>query len=835
MPTRYELGLEPDLAAATFSGSEAVSIDVVEETDTIVLNAIELEIDEASVANGDHVVGSTDISYDEEQQRVTITLERALPPGSYTFLASFRGILNDQLHGFYRSTFTDVDGVEQAIATTQFEATDARRAFPCWDEPDFKASFAVSLTVPDHLLAISNGPEISREDAGDGKVTITYGETMKMSTYLVAFVVGPFVATDVLDSDGTPVRIIAPRGKEHLAPFAIEVADFTNRYFADYYGIPYPGEKLDHIAIPDFAFGAMENLGAVTYRETALLLDPEEASQAEQLRVVDVIAHETAHMWFGDLVTMKWWDGIWLNEAFATFMEVKATDALRPDWKRWLQFGATERPWAFGVDGLASTRPVEFEVRNPDEANEMFDALTYGKGSSVLRMMEQYLGEEAFRQGVGSYLRKHSYGNTITNDLWDGLNEASGEPVGEIMDTWILQPGYPQLDVSRAPGGIRVSQRRYLTTPDETDTTLWKIPIHLRYSVDGEVSSTKLLLEDPEMTLDIGAVDWVVANAGGHGFYRVRYTDDLLDGLLDILSGLEDLERFTLIDDAFAFVETGEYDVATYLKLAAAYRAETEAAIWQAVLGGLSVIWRITPEDDEAAYQAFVRDLVAPIAADLGTDARADDDDLTKRLRGMIFGAQGSLGKDDTTIALGEEMTEKILAGASVDPDMAQAALSMAVADGNSDLHQRVMDAFQAERNPQSQLRLLRALTGFGSVDLAAKTAEATLDGRVRSQDASWVLALMFLNKRTGPTVWQFVRRNWPSFADVFPPMTIRRMADGLPGLVDPATAADAQAFFAETPIPVAEKAIARGMERLRGRLELLEREAEKIGSALSG
>ncbi len=464
----------------------------------------------------------------------------------------------------------------------------------------------------------------------------------------------------------------------------------------------------------------------------------------------------------------------------------------------------------------------------------MFDALTYGKGSSVLRMIEQYLGEREFRNGVGSYLRDHSYGNTVTRDLWDGLNEASGQPVGEIMDTWILQPGFPQVDVERTDEGVKLSQRRFLTIPDESDTTLWKIPLQIRYSKDGEITSAKMLMDTDDLTLDIGDVDWIVANAGGHGFYRVRYSDELLDGLLGVLGELEDLERFTLIDDAFAFVETGQYDVATYLKLAAAYRGEEEAAIWQAVIGGLTVIWRITPEEDEPAFQAFVRDLLQPIAAALGTEPRPGDDDLTKRLRGMIFGARGLLGRDEATIDLGRRMAEQILAGESVSPDMAQAALSIAVSDGNTDLHGRVMDAYRSEANPQSQLRLLRALTGFSDSDIATQTAEATLDGTIRSQDGSWVVALMFTNKRTGPTVWQFIRRNWDRATEVFPPMTIRRLADGLPGLVDHPTAADAQAFFAETPVPVAEKAITRSLERLRGRLQLLDRESGEVGAALA-
>ena len=382
---------------------------------------------------------------DEDVERLVVTLPEPVAPGPLTLRLRFRGTLNDKLRGWYRSTFRDDDGREQVIATSQMQATDCRRAFPCWDEPEYKATFAVTMRVSEGLLAISNGPEVSREGEGTGTVTVRFADTMPMSSYLVAFVVGPLEATGPVDVDGVPMRVVHVPGKGHLTGFALDVGAFALRWFQRYYGIPYPSDKVDLVALPDFAAGAMENLGCITFRESVLLVDPASATQTEEQLVADVVAHELAHMWFGDLVTMRWWNGIWLNEAFATFMEVAACDAFRPPWKRWDSF-SLERTAAFETDSLLSTRPVEFEVVSPEDADGMFDVLTYQKGGALLRMLEQYLGEEGFRDGIRHYLAKHSYGNTETSDLWDALEATSAEPVRRIMDSWIWQEGYPLVE-----------------------------------------------------------------------------------------------------------------------------------------------------------------------------------------------------------------------------------------------------------------------------------------------------------------------------------------------------------------------------------------------------
>src|SRR5215471_4891019 len=379
-PRRYEIRLEPDLKAFTFKGDESIAIAVLEPTTDIVLNALELEIDSATVeAAGKRLRAA--VAMEPEKERVHLRLSESLGPGEYTLKVAFRGILNDKLHGFYRSQYTDTAGRTHVLATTQFESTDARRAFPCWDEPELKASYKVVLVVDEHLAAISNAGEESARKLAGGKKEVTFKETMVMSTYLVAFIVGEFEATRLVDA-GTPLRIVYVPGKADLTPFAQWIGRFSLKFFADYYGLPYPGDKLDLIAIPDFASGAMENLGAITFRETALLVDEQNSTRSELERVADVVAHENAHMWFGDLVTMKWWNGLWLNEAFATFMEMLAVDAWKPEWRRWDSF-TVSRAAAMQVDGLKSTRPIEFPGERTEEAAGMCDVLTYERRLGV--------------------------------------------------------------------------------------------------------------------------------------------------------------------------------------------------------------------------------------------------------------------------------------------------------------------------------------------------------------------------------------------------------------------------------------------------------------------
>ncbi len=826
-PTRYDVQLRPALETATFTGRVEISLTIASDTDMIVLNAAELEITTCAI-NGNAATWELD----EQTERMVIHAADTLAAGTCCLSITFDGILNDKLSGFYRSTYHDDDGNEQVIATTQMQATDCRRVFPCWDEPDFKAVFGITLDVDADLTAISNGSEIERNTA-DGRTVIRFADTMVMSSYLVAFVVGRLEMTDPIDVDGTPIRVVHVPGKGHLTGFALDSGAFCLRWFQEYYGIAYPSDKVDLVALPDFAAGAMENLGCITFRENMLLVQPATSTQDEQQLIADVVAHELAHMWFGDLVTMRWWNGIWLNEAFATFMGVAACDAYRPDWERWTSFGV-ERSGAFEVDSLDSTRTVEFEVRSPADAGGMFDVLTYQKGGALLRMLEQYLGEDRFREGVSHYLRIHAYANTETNDLWDAIEETSGEPVRRIMDTWIWQPGYPLVQASLIDGSLRLRQQRFQFGAASTgsDAQLWAIPIQIR---NGGVTTT-VLLDRPETTVTIVDPDGpVVVNAGSSGFYRVDYDDTLRSRLgVDALANLTTLERYNLVDDAWAATVAGQLAASELLIMLEAFGNERDHAVWQAIVIALRGLNRLL--DDGAAHDAFqqrVRDLAGPALAELG-EPHDGESDLTGKLRGLLIGALGVLGGDVGVQARSRELFDAASADpTSVDPELTAAATSVVAATGDADTYARLRAGFSTAATPQERLRHLYALAEFDDEALLLKTCEFVMTPAVKTQNAPFVLRSAIANRRHGNAAWAFVRDHWDEMNDRFPSNTIVRMVDGVKTLNTADLVADAAAFFAAHPIEQGAKTLEQILERQRVNAALRDRDGAAFVSFL--
>ena len=836
-PTRYDLRLEPDLATLSFTGDETVTLEIIEPTAEIVMNAVELKIGEATITGerGDAHRGVATI--DEAAERCRIAFPSTLAPGIWRLRLAFTGILNDKLRGFYRSSYKDASGEMRLMAATQFEATDARRAFPCWDEPEFKAVFAVTLVIEPKLTAVSN-TAVKDERVAGGRKTVTFADSMKMSTYLVAFIVGELEATEPIPVGPASVRVWCVPGKRRLAAFGHEIAVASLRFFEGYYGLPYPGDKLDLLAIPDFAAGAMENLGAITFRETALLVDERAASHAELERVADVVAHENAHMWFGDLVTMTWWNGIWLNEAFATFMEILAVDAWKPEWQRWTTFGVS-RAAALSVDGLHSTRPIEFHVEAPRDADAMFDVLTYEKGASVLRMLEQYLGASVFRDGVREYLRRHAYANADTGDLWAALGRAARQPIPEVMDGWIFQPGYPLVSARLDGRQLVLTQQRFTylpeplpgSTPTPRDQA-WQVPVQVRVTAGGHSSVERRLLGASESRFDLpDRAGAVLVNEGGHGFYRVRYGSELLERLLGALPDLAPIERFNLVNDAWAVTVAGFMGLGDYLDLTARFRSERDRNVWSILLASFGTLNRLIDSAHRPRLAALVRDRIASVFGELGWTLRPGEDELTRQLRGDLVRVMGVLGDDRAVQAKAAELYRS---AADLDPNVLPALIGVLAHAGDRARYDEFLAKFRSATTPQEEQRYLYALAAFQQPSLLSQTLARTINGEFRTQDAPFVARALLMSVYGREAAWEFVKTNWETMERQYPKAGLRRLAEGVTGLATPELERDVHAFFQARRPQFGGKTLEQYLEQLRIAVRLRERESTALATYLA-
>jgi puromycin-sensitive aminopeptidase len=832
-PKRYEITIAPDLETATFVGHERIEIEVTTATDSIVCNANELQISNATLGppeDWNERVG-LDLSFDEALERVTFTPPSQVLPGRYVLECDFAGVLNDKLHGFYRSTFRDEDGDEHVIATTQFESTDARRAFPCWDEPDRKAVFAVTLEVDADLFAISNGAERRVTELAGGRRRLEFTDTIPMSTYLVAFVVGPLVATEALDVDGIPLRVVHTAGKERLTTFALEAGEHALRFYTSYFAQPYPGDKLDLVAIPDFAFGAMENLGCVTFREAALLTDPANSARVELERVASVVEHELAHMWFGDLVTMGWWNGIWLNEAFATYMALCCLDDFKPEYQCWVGF-SRDREMALALDGLHTTRPIEFPVRTPDEVDSMFDALTYEKGGSLLRMLEQYLGMERFREGVRRYLAAHRYANTETTDLWDAIEDAAeGLPIRALMDSWILQGGHPLVTASGDGSGVLLTQAPFSYLPNADRPagsgpsaigSNWLVPVAMQRRPGAARSNGQPfhydLLRSQPISVPAGEGTLVV-NAGGNGVYRLRYEGALLEEVLAGFDRLEPLERFRLVADTWACALAGSAPLEQFLTLVRRLEGEKDPTVWMMVQSALGLLDFAVSEEDRGELEVFTRSLLGPELERVGWDPREDDDGEAARRRAVFIGALGTVGADPSVRA---ESRARFLAadeGSPLDADTASAILRVVASTAGRPDYEVILARFRSPSDPIEEQRYLESLSWIRDLGLVAETCELCLT-EIRSQDAPYLLRSLLTNRVAGPQVWEFVSGHWDTLLERYPANSITRMLEisrlcQLDPEGTPKLSHDVNAFCAAHPLGGQQRAVDQSLERL--------------------
>jgi puromycin-sensitive aminopeptidase len=582
----------------------------------------------------------------------------------------------------------------------------------------------------------------------------------------------------------------------------------------------------------------MENLGAITFRETALLVDDRAATHSELERVADVVAHENAHMWFGDLVTMSWWNGIWLNEAFATFMEMLAVDAWKPEWKRWNTFGVS-RAAAFTVDSLWSTRPIEYPVRAPRDADAMFDVLTYEKGASVLRMLEQYLGADTFRAGVREYLRAHAYANADTGDLWAALGRVSGVDIPAVMDAWIFKPGFPLVSARRDGADLVLAQQRFTTLPEpppfvassDGGDQRWQVPVQLRFGTASGTLEERVLLVGSETRIALPrGFQWALVNAGGHGFYRVRYTPDLLEALLPRLDALAPIERFNLIGDAWAATTAGLVPPAEYLELATRFRGERDRNVWTILLASLGSVNRIVPGADRPRLEAFARTLLAPIVTELGWTPGSREDDLTRQLRADVLRAMGTLGNDPATQARAAGLYADWLRDpTAVEANVLPALIAILAHAGDAGRYAEFLQRFRTAGTPQEEQRYLYALVGFRQPELVAQTLERTISGEIRTQDGPFVVRAALMSVHGRELAWRFVKDHWEQMDRIFPKHGLRRMCEGVIGLATPELERDVHAFVTERKIHLGGRILEQYLEQLRVTVRLREREESAL------
>ena len=830
-PRHYQITLQPDMEKFTFDGLEVIDLDITEATSEIVLNADEMQVHAATLIQNGGSQRAASIALDGEQETVTLTFANPAGPGPAQLDLRFTGELNDKLRGFYRSQYVNPEGETAYLATTQFEATDARRAFPCWDEPACKATFQVTLNIPRSMVAVSNTPVIDQAGLDAGYQSIMFARTPVMSTYLLAFVVGDLTYIEQEAVNNTRVGVWTTRGKEEQGRFALETSARMLSFFNDYFGIPYPMEKLDHIAIPDFAAGAMENWGCITYRETALLVDPANSSAGTRQRVAEVVAHEMAHMWFGDLVTMEWWDDLWLNESFASWMGTKATDWAFPEWEMWTQFVNMDTNRALSLDGLKNSHPIEQEVKDPAEISQLFDAISYSKGASVIRMLEQFLTPEVFRQGIHQYLDANQYANARTGDLWAALEATSQQPVTAIMDSWVAQTGYPVLSVATAETAsgpeLTLSQERFvydhLLGETEPETTVWQVPVSVSQS--GADAGQSLVMNESQVRLQLpapaGADAWFKVNPAQTGFFRVNYSAEDWQRLIPAINALTlpATDRLGIQNDAYALSKAGLLPVTQFLELAGAYENETDASVWSDLATNLRDIELLVADEPcHENYRAFARNLFTPAARRIGWDAGEGEGHLDALLRTTVLSQAGGYGDSEMLAQATERFNGYLKDASSLHPDLRGLVFSLAAQAGDDTTYDQLWDLERQTDLQEEKIRLLLALGRFTQPELLQETLRRALTDEVRSQDTITVITAVAANLRGRQPAWQFVQDNWGEFD--------RRYGDGGFGLmrlvsicsnfVDAAKIAEVETFFQEHPAPAAERTIRQALERIR-------------------
>ncbi len=819
-PRAYELALELDPARSrAYRGEVAIELETARERSRVELHAVDLRVSRGWLETPGGPLRAR-VEAHPERETIALHWDRPLPAGAARVGLRFAGRLRDDLRGLYAAR-----AGSSRYAFTQLEAADARRFFPCFDEPDKKARFRLAVTTADRHAVVSNAPIARTRRHGDGRKTVHFAETPPLSTYLVALAVGQLERSRPVRAGATEIRVWHAPGKRQLTGFALEAARECLTRLERYFALPYPYAKLDLVAVPDFEAGAMENAGAVFFRETLLLLDPARATAPERRRAAEVICHELAHMWYGDLVTMAWWDDLWLNEAFATWMAFHVVDQWRPDWHMWHDF-QHHRAAALRLDGLRHTHPIHSEVRTPDEATENFDLITYEKGASVVRMLERYLGPAAFRRGVRAYIRRHRESNATASDLWDALSRAAGEPVEPIVRGWIEQPGLPVLTLRRRRerGRERLDVRQARFRADGRaqpgEPARWPIPwVGHAAPPRGRSQRPRRLIAGARERIDLGRgpLRFVYGNADEGGFFRVRHETEELHALAANRARLSVVERMGLLDHQWALARAGRAPLGDFLLLLEAAREETDPDVLHTLRGPLGFLEdRLAPAADVApALRDRIAELFGPQLVEVGWRAARGETESERERRAVLVALLGEIADWPPVVVAAQARFEAYLEDRrSLDANLADPVVSLAARHADAARYETLRAAAGAAGTPQDRRRFLLAQGDVRDARLVERTLRRCLGGEIPTQDVAFVLCRLLANPAARERTWSFLRRSWKRVARRVPPMLAGRLIEATPALATRAHRREVASFFRAHPVPAGARALRQALER---------------------
>ncbi len=842
VPTDYSVRIAPDIDKLTFAGTETVKLNVRRRIRQLVLNALELKIEAASI-DGKQLPASA-IKTDTKNELLTLALPSELPTGEHTLTLRFTGKINEQGQGlFYMRYQEQGSGTRKIMLGSQFEATDARRFFPCWDEPVFRARFQLTAVVPENWLAVSNMPIESEEKIPGGK-EVRFTATPPMSSYLNVFVAGEL---DFIESrsGATQLRVIATKGKAEMGRYALEATAQILQYYNDYFGVAYPLPKLDQIAIPGGFGGAMENWGGITYYESKLLFDPKRSSAETKQDIYEVLAHEMAHQWFGDLVTMAWWDNLWLNEGFASWMGSKCTAHFNPQWEVWLRREFPRDPSrrvgiakeaAMEGDARSTTHPIQKPVATEAEANSAFDDITYKKGQSFLRMLESFLGDDAFREGIRRYMAAHVYSNTTTADLWNALSEASGKPIGEIAGGWTEQPGFPVVKVKREEGdNVLLTQGRFTINFANAPPLEWKIP--LTYAVVGKGPATLLMTNKFDSIHNILPDDALKLNVNGAGNYRVEYDEPSWKLLLGTLKNLGVEDRVNLLSDAWALVQANRASITQYFELAGKLPASTDLAEREQIIHVLDFINRLlSGTSEQEKFQRYARSLLRPTLEAVGWETKPNEQPATSNLRASLITALGKLCDPKVVASCRERFKAFLTNPESLAPDLRPAVLSVVgrYADESTwnELHRLGLKTASIEEKQNYYDALANAI----DLKLVKKTLPIALTDELPTSRAIFLVSRVARESGQPDIAWNFARTNMKALLAKADALGANTYAPSLFTFFSNDSRATELRTYAKNSLPAASAPeVAKALDEIRFRSAFKKRLAPQLTAWIDG